>query len=255
MGDRLRDSVCLVTGAGSGIGRATALLFASEGARVAVNDIRGDRVKDTVAAIAGAGGHALGVEADVSRADQVGRMFDETLRAWSRLDVLVNNAGFGIAATVEHTEEAEWDRLMAVNLKGVFLCSKRAIPIMRRQGGGVIVNTASVTATVGIRNRAAYVASKGGVASLTRALALDHVGDGIRVNCVAPGTIDTPFFDDILARHPDPAAYKRELASRQVVGRLGRPEEVAQAILYLASPASSFVTGSMLTVDGGMTAW
>jgi NAD(P)-dependent dehydrogenase (short-subunit alcohol dehydrogenase family) len=195
------------------------------------------------------------VEADVSRAEQVRRMFDETLRTWERVDVLVNNAGFGIPATVEGTEEADWDRLMAVNLKGVYLCSRQAIPLMRRQGGGVIVNTASVTATVGIRNRAAYCASKGGVASLTRAMALDHVGDGIRVNCVAPGTIDTPFFDHILERHPDPPAYKRELASRQVLGRLGRPEEVAQAILYLACPDSAFVTGSMLTIDGGMTAW
>lgn len=255
MGDRLRDRVCLVTGAGSGIGRATACLFAREGARVGVSDVRRAEAEATAAAIAADGGHALALEADVSRADQVDRMFDAVLRAWQRVDVLVNNAGFGIAATVEHTSEADWDRLMAVNVKGVFLCSRRAIPIMRSQQGGVIVNTASVTAVVGIRNRAAYVASKGAVAALTRAMALDHVADGIRVNCVAPGTIDTPFFDDIVAGHPDPAAYRRELAARQALGRLGQPEEVAHAILYLASAESSFVTGSTLTVDGGMTAW
>jgi NAD(P)-dependent dehydrogenase (short-subunit alcohol dehydrogenase family) len=231
------------------------MLFAREGAKVVVNDVDGARARRTVEAIASDGGAAVPVEADVSLAERVQRMFDETLQVWGRVDVLVNNAGFGIAATVEHTDEADWDRLMAVNLKGVFLCSKHVVPIMRRQGGGVIVNTASVTATVGIRNRAAYCASKGGVASLTRAMALDHVTDGIRVNCVAPGTIDTAFFDDILARHEDAAAYKRELAGRQVLGRLGRPEEVAQAILYLAGPESSFVTGSMLTIDGGMTAW
>ena len=151
-------------------------------------------------------------------------------------------------------QEADWNRLLAVNLTGVFLGCKYAIPVMRRQGGGVIVNTASVVSAMGIKNRAAYCASKGGVAALTRAMALDHVSEGIRINCVAPGTVDSPYIDKILAKSDHPDALRSELAARQAMDRLGRPEEIADAILYLASDESSFVTGSMLTVDGGMSA-
>ena len=144
--------------------------------------------------------------------------------------------------------------MMEVNLKGVYLGCKYAVPIMRRQGHGVIINTASVVAMVGIENRAAYCASKGGVAALTRAMAVDHVRDRIRVNCVAPGTVDTPYFAEIFAKSPDPVALRKELEARQLMGRLARPEEIAYAMLYLTSEESSFVTGSMLVVDGGMTA-
>ncbi len=251
---RLAGKVSVITGAGSGIGRAAALLFAREEARVVAADLNRRAAEETARMIRDAGGEATAVEVDVSSAASVERMFEETLEAYGRLDVLVNNAGYGFVATVDQTDEADWDRLMAVNLKGVYLGCKYAIPLMRRQGGGVIVNTASVGALVGIENRAAYCASKGGVAALTRALALDHVRDGIRVNCVAPGTVDTPYFSEIIAQSPDPAALRKELEERQPMGRMGRAEEIAYAMLYLASEESSFVTGSVLVVDGGWTA-
>ncbi len=251
---RLTGKVCVITGAGSGIGRAAAVLFAAEGARVVAADLSPRAAEETVRAMREARGEARAVEVDVSSAASVQRMFADVLEAYGRLDVLVNNAGYGFAATVEETDEAAWDRLMAVNLKGVYLGCKYAIPLMRRQGGGVIVNTASVVAMVGIEDRAAYCASKGGVVALTRAMALDHVRDGIRINCIAPGTIDTPYFSEIFARSPDPAALRKELEERHPMGRLGRAEEIAYAMLYLASEESSFVTGSVLVVDGGWTA-
>lgn len=251
---RLSEKVSVITGAGSGIGRAAALLFAREGAKVVAADIKLPAAVETVEMIRKSGGEAEAVEVDVSSAASTQRMFQEALEAYGRLDVLVNNAGYGFTGTVEETDEADWDRLMAVNLKGIYLGCKYAIPIMRRQGHGVIINTASVVAMVGIENRAAYCASKGGVAALTRAMAVDHVRDGIRVNCVAPGTVDTPYFAEIFAKSPVPAALRKELEARQLMGRLARPEEIAYAMLYLASEESSFVTGSMLVVDGGMTA-
>ncbi len=251
---RLAGKVSVITGAGSGIGRAAALLFGREGARVVAADIVPPAAQETARMIRDAGGEATAVAVDVTRAASVQGMVAAALEAYGRLDVLVNNAGYGFAATVEETEEAAWDRLMAVNLKGVYLGCKYAIPAMRRQGGGVIVNTASTVALVGLERRAAYCASKGGVAALTRAMALDHVRDGIRVNCVAPGTIETPYFTDIFAKSPDPVALRRELEGRQAMGRLGRPDEVAHAMLYLACEESSFVTGSVLVVDGGWTA-
>jgi meso-butanediol dehydrogenase / (S,S)-butanediol dehydrogenase / diacetyl reductase len=252
---RLANKVCVITGAGSGIGRAAAVLFAREGAKVIIADVDDAAATETARAIEDKGGQAKAVAVDVSDSASVQRMFAETLEAFRRLDVLVNNAGFGFAATVVDTEEAAWDRLMAVNLKGVFLGCKYAIPIMRRQGGGVIVNTASVVSAVGVTNRAAYCASKGGVAALTRAMALDHVRDGIRINAVAPGTIDSPYFRDIFAKAADPAGLRRQLEQRHPMDRLGTPEEIAYAMLYLASDESSYTTGSLLFADGGMTAW
>src|SRR5207247_7785530 len=157
-----------------------------------------------------------------------------------RVDSLRNNACYGIAGTVVETPQEAWDALMATNVRGVFLCSKYAIPVMQRNGGGVIVNTASVVAAVGIANRAAYCASKGAVAALTRAIAIDHVGDNIRCNAVAPGTIETPYFDDILKKSADPDGTRKALAARQLLGRLGTPEEIAAGILFLASDESRF---------------
>src|SRR6266404_5511635 len=227
---RLKDKVCIITGGGSGIGRATALLFAGKGAQ------------------------AIAVEADVALARDVERVIAATVERFRRLDVLVNNAGYGIAGTVVETPQEAWDALMATNVRGVFLCSKYAIPVMKRNGGGTIVNTASVVAAVGIANRAAYCASKGAVAALTRAIAIDHIGDGIRCNAIAPGTIDTPHFDDILAKSADREATRKALAARQLLGRLGTAEEIAAGILFLASDESRFATGTILTLDGGMTA-
>ena len=195
------------------------------------------------------------MEVDVANGADIKRMVDETVKAFGRLDVLVNNAGYGIAGTVLDLDEKAWDDLMAVNVRGVFLCSKYAIPIMKAQGGGTIVNTASVVAAIGVRNRAAYVASKGAVAALTRAIAIDHVQDGIRCNAIAPGTIDTPYFNDIIKKSTNPADTRQALEARQLLNRLGTPEEIAAGILFLASDESRFATGSILTLDGGMTAY
>jgi meso-butanediol dehydrogenase/(S,S)-butanediol dehydrogenase/diacetyl reductase len=251
---RLKDRVCIITGGGSGIGRASALLFAREGARLAVADKRLQAAEAVASECTGEGAQALPVEVDVARAIDVQRMVAATVAAFGRLDVLVNNAGYGIAGSVVETDEQAWDDLMAVNVRGVYLCCKYAIPALKANGGGAIVNTASVVAAVGIRDRAAYCASKGAVAALTRAVAIDHVGDGIRCNAVAPGTIDTPYFDGILEKSADPVALRRNLEARQLLGRLGTPEEIAAAILFLAGDESRFATGTILTIDGGMTA-
>ena len=251
---RLKGKVCIVTGGGSGIGRATCLLFAKEGASVVVADKRQDAAEAVAAEGAAAGATMLPTMMDVSRDDDARRVVQQTVSAFGRLDVLVNNAGYGFAGTVVDTDEEAWDDLMAVNVRGVYLCSKHAIPAMAKNGGGAIVNTASVVATVGIRNRAAYCASKGAVAALTRAIAIDHVADGIRCNAVAPGTIDTPYFDEILRKSPVAADSRKALEARQLLGRLGTPEEIAAGILFLAADESRFATGTILTIDGGMTA-
>ncbi|MCL4765243.1 MAG: SDR family oxidoreductase [Hyphomicrobiaceae bacterium] len=251
---RLKDKVCIITGGGSGIGRAACLMFAKEGARLAVADKRMEAARVVVEECASLGGRAIAIEVDVAQAADARRMVDETVAAFGRLDVLLNNAGYGIAGSVLETDEDAWDDLMAVNVRGVFLCTKYAIPAMKTGGGGSIVNTASVVANIGIRNRAAYCASKGAVAALTRAVAIDHVADGIRCNAIAPGTIDTPYFADIIGASPDAAALRKGLEQRQLMGRLGTPEEIAAGMLFLASDESRFATGSILTIDGGMTA-
>lgn len=251
MAGRLQGKVALVTGAGSGIGRATALLFAREEAVVVVVDIDGPAAERVAAEIRDSGAAARAAAVDVAREDAVRDLIAGVVAREGRIDVLVNHAGIGFPGTVVETEEADWDRLMAVNVKGVFLGCKHAIPVMERQGGGVIVNTASAVARVGIRNRAAYGASKGAVAALTQAMALDHVAAGIRINCVGPGTIQTPYIEGIMARS---AEARAELEARQAMNRLGTPEEIARAILFLASEESSFCTGSLLLADGGWTA-
>jgi NAD(P)-dependent dehydrogenase (short-subunit alcohol dehydrogenase family) len=254
MAGRLEGKVCLITGGGSGIGRAASLLFAREGARLAVADKRLAAARAVAAECTAAGGEAIAIAVDVARSAEVERMIAHALEAFGRLDVLVNNAGYGIAGSVLDTDERAWDELMAVNVRGVFLCTKHAIPAMKAAGGGTIVNTASVVAAIGIRNRAAYCASKGAVAALTRAVAIDHVADGIRCNAIAPGTVDTPYFEEILRNSPDPAATRSALEARQLLGRMGTPEEIAAGMLFLASEESRFATGSILTIDGGMTA-
>lgn len=251
---RLKDKIAIITGAGSGIGRATALLFAAEGASVVVADRNADTASETVDLITGAGGKAIVSATDVSNAAEVQAMVALAVATWGRIDILVNNAGYGITGTVVTTPEEDWTALMAVNVNGVFLGCKYTIPVMQGQGGGVIVNVASAVSAVGIADRAAYVASKGAVASLTRAMALDHAADNIRVNSVGPGTIESPYYDKIFAESPDAAQLRRGLEARQILDRLGKPEEIARAILFLASDDATFVTGSVMYADGGWTA-
>lgn len=246
------DQTVIVTGAGSGIGRAAAHRFAELGANVAVVDRDAAAAARTAAEV---GPRALAVIADVSDSTQVRAMVATVVDAFGGIDVLCNNAAYGVPGSVVDIDEGDWDALMAVNLKGVFLCSKYCIPELARTGDGRIVNTTSYTATVGIANRAAYVASKGGISALTRAMALDHVGQGIRVNAVAPGTVNSPFFDRMIREAADPDALLHSFNSRSPMHRMGRPEEIAEAIVWLAAHESGFATGSVLTVDGGTSIW
>jgi meso-butanediol dehydrogenase / (S,S)-butanediol dehydrogenase / diacetyl reductase len=248
---RLRDKICIITGGASGIGKAACVMFAREGATVIVAD-KSLKPAAEVASLAGNG--AVAMEMDAADSKSVQRTTKQTVERFGRIDVLVNNAGYGIPGNVVQTDEDDWDRLMAVNVNGVFFGCKYVIPVMQKQGGGAIVNTASIVATVGIRDRAAYCASKGAVAALTRAMALDHVADNIRINAIAPGTIDSPYFQDMFLKSPRAAELRRELEARQAMNRLGKPEEIAAGMLFLASDEASFMTGSILTIDGGMTA-
>ncbi|SDW26657.1 NAD(P)-dependent dehydrogenase, short-chain alcohol dehydrogenase family [Albimonas donghaensis] len=250
---RLQGKITLITGSGSGIGHETAKLFAAEGATVIVADRNAEAAEAVAGELRAAGAEAAAFTVDVSDEAQVQAMIGFVVEKYGRLDVLVNNAGYGIAGTVATTSLADWKALMSVNVDGVFLGCKYAVPVMEKQGGGVIVNTASGGAIVAIYDRAAYTASKGAVAALTRAMAVDHADANIRVNCIAPGTIETPYFKEIFAKSPDAAGLRDLLEKRQVMKRLGRPDEMAKGILFLASDESSFCTGSTLVADGGWT--
>ena len=251
---KLAGKVALVTGAGSGIGQAIALLFAAEGARVGVADFSEAGGNATVSQIRAAGGDAEYFRVDVSRSAEVKATVDGVLQRWGQLDILCNNAGIGVAATVVETAEEDWDRILAVDLKGVFLGCKYAIPPMIAHGGGVIVNTASVAGQVGVLNRAAYCAAKAGVVGLTKSVAVDYVGQNIRINAICPGTVDSPWIQKILSAQPDPVAERQRMVERQPMGRMGEPAEIARAALYLACDDSAFVTGTALVIDGGLTA-
>jgi meso-butanediol dehydrogenase / (S,S)-butanediol dehydrogenase / diacetyl reductase len=251
---KLAGKVALVTGAGSGIGQAIALLFAAEGARVGVADFSEAGGNATVSQIHAAGGDAEFFRVDVSRSAEVKATVDGVLQRWGQLDILCNNAGIGVAATVVETAEEDWDRTLAVDLKGVFLGCKYAIPPMIAHGGGVIVNTASVAGQVGVLNRAAYCAAKAGVVGLTKSVAVDYVGQNIRINAICPGTVDSPWIQKILSAQPDPVAERQRMVERQPMGRMGEPAEIARAALYLACDDSAFVTGTALVIDGGLTA-
>lgn len=242
----LNNKVCIVTGGASGIGKAIATIFAQNGASVIVADVNAEAAQATAEEIG-----ATGIGCNVAINADVQAMVETTVARFGRIDVLVNNAGFGLTGNVVTIEEQDWDRLMSVNLKGMFLCAKHVVPVMARQKSGSIINTTSYTATSAIANRTAYVASKGGVSALTRAMALDHAADGIRVNAVAPGTIDSPYFDRIFAQSDAPDALRAAFEARAVMNRMGKPEEIAEAFLFLASDRSRFATGSILTVDGG----
>ena len=250
----LEGRISLVTGAASGIGRAASLVMAREGATVAVSDINADGGEETLSAIKEAGGDGMFVHADVSRPGDVAALIGQVVSAYGRLDCAYNNAGIEgyMAGRLHEYPEEDWDRLIDVNVKGVWLCLKEEIPQMIQQGGGAIVNTASAAGLVGSRRLSAYVASKHAVVGLTKAAALEYARDGIRVNAVCPGIIDTPMVRRLIGGRDQ--EYEATIPVRQPIGRLGTPEEIAESVTWLCSDAASLVTGLAMAVDGGFTA-
>ena len=251
---KLTGKVAIVTGAASGIGRASAIAFAREGAKVVVADLSGSGGNDTVRCITSEGFEAWSVEVDVSNEADVRRMVDETAARWGRIDILFNNAGVLLVKPVEQMTEAEWDHVMAVNVKGAFFAVKYVVPHMRRIGGGAILNTGSIASLAGQVGTPAYSASKGAVALLTKSLALDLGRDRIRVNCICPGITDTPMLREHLGHGTEGEARIRTRLSRVPLGEILRPEDVARAALYLVSEDSAGITGVLHIVDAGLMA-
>jgi NAD(P)-dependent dehydrogenase (short-subunit alcohol dehydrogenase family) len=252
---KLDGKVAIITGAGSGIGRATALLFAKEGAKVVVADNVVSGGEETVNMIREAGGKACFVKTDVSMEADIKRMIKVALDNYGKLDILFNNAGIAEKPAPTHeTEVATWDRVISVNLKGVFLGMKYAISEMLERGGGIIINAASLASLVGVLGRPAYCASKGGVLLLTKAAALDYAAQNIRVNCICPGFIWTPMMESAMESASNIEEAKKKTIEKQPIGRMGTPEEVARVALFLACDDSTYVTGIALPVDGGFTA-
>jgi len=247
----LTGKKAIITGGASGIGRATAVLLAQSGAAVAIVDLDETGGEEVVRQIVEASGKAMFIRADVSQAADCQNAVRETVVAWGGVDILFNNAGIVQRATVVELSEEDWDRVMAVNVKSMFLMSKYVIPLMEKGGGGAIINNASGWGLTGGARAAVYCASKGAVVNLTRAMAIDHGSKSIRVNCIAPGDTDTSMLRNEAKQLGEPVeAFLKDSAIRPL-GRIGQPEEVATAVLYLASEAASFVTGAVLAVDGG----
>lgn len=249
---KLEGKVAVITGAAMGIGRSTAVLLAEEGARVMVADVDEEKGRETSETIVEAGGEALFVRTDVSSPEDVQMTLNKAVEAFGGIDILHNNAAVALGANVVEVTDELWQRVLDVNLGGVYRGCKYAIPHMIRRGGGAIVNSASVQALRGFSGWAAYAASKGGIISLTQQIALEYAPHNIRVNCIAPGTIMTPLNEKLFEEAEDPDALIETWNRMHPIGRFGQPEEVAEAVLFLASDASSFVTGHCLAVDGGL---
>jgi len=246
--------LALITGAGSGIGKAIALAYAAEGAKVAVMGRRVEKLQEVAAEIRKRGGECVAVAGDVAQAGDAEHVARETVEKLGGLNVLVNNAGILSVATVETVPEDEWDRVMAVNVKGLFLMSRAALPELRKAGGGAIVNVGSIVGLIAIKNRAAYCASKGAVTMLTKAMALDHAHENIRVNCICPALVETELVQRLFAS-ADGAAVRRERIAGFPLGRMGQPQDVAGMAVFLASEESSWVTGTAIPLDGGLSAY
>ena len=251
---KLSGKVAVITGGGSGIGQAIAKLFGQQGAHVEVLDVDGRAAADTSAAILSGGGSAAGAVCDVSDAAAVTSAFEQVVARTRRLDILINNAGIAHVGSIERTSEEDLDRLYRVNVKGVFLCTRAALPVMVRQGGGVILNMASIVSFIGVVDRFAYSMTKGAVLTMTKSVAVDYVKQGVRCNCICPARIHTPFVDGFVKKnYPGrEEAVLQELAEYQPMGRMGTPEEVAYLALYLCSDEASFVTGQAYPLDGGV---
>lgn len=251
---RLRGKVAIVTGAASGIGRASAAAFAAEGARVTAVDLEAEGGRETVARIRARGGEAEFAHVDVRSEAAIKSMVEETAARWGRIDILFNNAGVVLVKALEETGEDEWDRVMDINVKAAFLAIKHAVAHMRRGGGGAILNTGSVGSFIGQLGTPVYTASKGAIALLTKSLALDYGRDGIRVNCICPGITDTPMLREHMGSGPEGEARIRERLARVPTGKILSPEDVARAAVYLVSDDSAGVTGILHVVDGGFLA-
>jgi meso-butanediol dehydrogenase/(S,S)-butanediol dehydrogenase/diacetyl reductase len=252
---RLAGKVALITGGGTGIGRAIALAFVREGAKVAVAGRRKEKLEETVREVEKLGGRGLAIVCDVAKAKDGERAVKETAKEFGELNVLVNNAGILHAATIEGTSEDQWDKLLTTNLKGPFLMCKAALPEFRKAGGGTIVNVGSVLGLVGMKDRAAYCASKGGVTLLTKAMALDHAHENVRSNCICPSIVETELVQGLFAASEEGRALRKVRIGSIPLGRMGRPEDVAEMAVFLASEESSWLTGAAIPLDGGLSAY
>jgi 2-keto-3-deoxy-L-fuconate dehydrogenase len=250
----LKNKIALVTGAGSGIGAAIAQVFARAGAYVFVSDLNETTAAATTRMIGESGGTATALALNVADPSSCASVAAQIFETKSRLDILVNNAGIGHVGTMIQTEGSDLDRLYSVNVRGVFNTTKAFLPSMLARKSGNIINLASIGGVVGIRDRLAYCTSKFAIVGMTKCLALDHAREGIRANCICPGRVETPFVSARLKEYPDPKKAYEEMASTQALGRMGTPEEIAAAALYLAADESSFITGTAFLIDGGWSA-